>query len=447
MGMTKKTLPMSTPNSNAANKLMLKKIQVLDKYLNNPSTFYTGLTLKKYIQNNVFTAYNLKLSAGFNSGRFSAYAHNAVLPSFTNLLEKLKLNKENNILVHPLLSADLYSLVERTGATLSTLDVDKNTLNFGTNFFKLQLQKSQMSKSKIDTVFFVCYSGLVDEINAQIELCNKQHIKTVVIFPVGAINSQTLTVLENIESGGVIFNGGEDFTFNHLQNVVLDKDLFPRKIIYSLVIEDRISSILEYHLKDSQDVYLQLIDSYYMLLRKKTKAVSFQNVLSNIMSNLLANDLGEIRKNIAANKIDWEVVRKTLITSYAKASKLALPDVLFEIEMIDPTVNKNGGEFSIAKRELHTLENIKKYNEKFTDLLNTRVQGTIEIPAFYKTKLYTNYFAYSTEPDYIKTFFHVELEQQNLHVGFNSSSSIYKLGNNNLPNTKFINDYGVIMEC
>ena len=418
--------------------LNIKKIKLLDKYLINPVGLYTGMAIKKYFTKFVVNRYNIELSSSLQSGRYSAYAHNQLFSSFQNIITKHNLGIANHLLVHPLLEAQMLNHLESLNTKISFQDIDKSSLNLTTNFLKLNLIKYKNLKQPVDHLILICHSGLSDELIEQIQLANNMDIKVIIIFPNSVITPQNYEVLTKLRLGSIIFNMGEDFLASHLSQVIATpKSFSPRTWFLAIYIETRASSVLEYHLKDSQNIYYNLLDKYLILLRKKEGAINLMSTFSGIMDTVFSNEPKDLRKVINRKKIDYNQIKFDLEHLYKESSSLAIPDAVFDIE----------NNFSLSserenyKDYMITVQNeAVRWHSYFSKVLRLRPVNSLEIPIFYRSKYYSSYFVYSTDFEYYKKSL---LGRDNIKYGIELAPAVL---NENLPNSHFAANYMIKIE-
>jgi hypothetical protein len=422
------------------NKQNIKKIKLLDKYLQNSISLYSGLAIKKYITKSYFEPLDLQLSNPISAGRYSVYAHNQIVPSFKNLVEKHKISAHSNTLVHPLLDLDLVSILDRTGTSLVTLDIDKSTLNWSTAFLKLALTKASISGKPLDQVIMVCHSGLTEEILEQLKLFGDSNIQVLLIFAFENLSITNFECFKELKLGSILFYSGEDFLAKHLLDLnSKDTSFFPRKLILSLFIESRASSILEYQMKDEQNIYTLLLESYFLLLKKKTNAIDFTAGFQTFLDNVLSKDIKDFRNIVSRKNIDFEQVRKQLVTSYMKSQTKAVPDCVFELENNFPTHRiKTKADYS--NEQIIRSDQAKKWHTDISQIMASLENGKVEIPIFYKQKVYSRYFFYTTDFSYFQKLF---LEKK-LKGGIEIHPKLLSLAP--LPIASFVGKYIVLID-
>ncbi len=419
--------------------LNIKKIKLLDKYLINPVGLYTGMAIKKYFTKFVVNRYNIELSSSLQSGRYSAYAHNQLFSSFQNIITKHNLGIANHLLVHPLLEAQMLNYLESLNAKISFQDIDKSSLNLTTNFLKLNLIKYKNLKQPVDHIILICHSGLSDEVIEQVQLANSMDIKVIIIFPNSVITPQNYEVLTKLRLGSIIFNMGEDFLASHLSQVVVTPDSFlPRIWFLGIYIETRASSVLEYHLKDSQNIYYNLLDKYLILLRKKEGSVNLMSTFSGIMDTVFSNEPKDLRKVINRKKVDFNQIKLDLEQLYKESLTLAIPDAVFDIE--NSFSQKEEKKESYKDFLVSVQSEAARWHDYFSKVLRLRPVNSLEIPIFYRSKYYSSYFVYSTDFDYYKKSL---IGRNNINYGIHLSPSALS---QNLPNSHFVANYIIRIE-
>ena len=415
----------------------IKKIKLLDKYLVNPIGLYTGLAIKKYFNNSIVNRYNIELSSSLQSGRYSAYAHNTLLSSFKNIITKHNLGKSNHVLIHPLLDSAMVSYLENLGASISTQDIDKSTLNLTTSFLRLNIIKHKTLKKPIDHIILICHSGLSDEIIEQMQLANSMDIKTIILFPTGVITPQNYEVLTRLRLGSVIFNMGGDFLARHLREVDIAGEFKPRPWFLAIYIETRASSVLEYHLKDSQNIYYNLLDKYLVLLRKKEGAVNLTATFTGIMDAMFSNEPKDLRKVVNRKKVDYNQVKLELESLYRDSLESAIPDAVFDLEsmFVDDKPVESYKDYMVTVQE-----EAVKWHGYFSKVLRLRPVNSLEIPIFYKSKYYSKYFVYSTDFGYYQKSL---AGRDNIQYGMELSPAVIA---ESLPNAQFVASYILMIE-
>jgi hypothetical protein len=378
--------------------VIIKKIKLISKYLDNPSGLYTGLSIKRFIKQTLLKIDEKFSNQVINSGRWSAYAHISQEASFKNLLNKHELNEKKRVLVNPLVNPVLINELEKKKVKIFTLDVEKDTLQWKKSIVQFFLLDMLKQSAKIDLVIQTCITGISDEIIAQIEFCQKQNIPTLVILPNKFINNSQLQLLSKLKLGSVMYFYGQNFYGKHI-NPVLKEPLPETSLFLSWFLEPRTSSILEYHLSDSNSLYKDLLEAYYQLLRIKSKTTDWRGLIQNFAQTLLADKIQFHNLLEKKYKSSFEAELK-IRSSYPMTKQFALPDLFFELELLFPTSSKSLSKHYLIDKAAKLQELAKKWHAYFSDSVSKRPAGSLEVPTFYKNKCYSKYFIYTNEGNY-----------------------------------------------
>lgn len=286
---------------------------VLKKYLKTSSSWYTGIYIKKYIKENLFVKEVKNLS--IRSNRWSAYAHFNISNSVINLIDK---SSSDKIFISPLLSEELYTTLNSKFDTY-TLDiliekpqVDSNRL--------LELCLLNSIKTVIINTIDYNYFDLIDIV----EKCNQESIKVIIIIDeVFVPTNSFFELLNTISNGGVVLNLNTSIKHLEMNNVY-----------FSFWLEDRVSSLLEYHLNKSEQNWTEILEAISYLEKDNQKKSIFNTVDSFIDKTVNG------RKSFNNQKDAQDLIKSTDLT------QSAIPDFMFEAGFVN----------NIVYPDLNTLE-------------------------------------------------------------------------------------------
>ncbi len=397
-----------------------KKTGTIYNALNKQHRWYTGLPIKAYVNKKIFRIKPDFGNSSINSGRWSAYCHYAAKSSLDNLLKKNNINKNSTVVIHPLISNDLVSQLQKTGCRIQAIDIDKDNLNLDTH----QLQNYIINQPKPDLILNTAPAGIYKDLLNHLDIFNQKSINSITIVNNSTITAGLLELFEKINFGGAIFNGGGSFVDDHL-NEVLDSPVPDKSWYFSFQIEHRTQSILEYHLKESHEVFGDIVEAYYYLLLGKRK-----NILNKVLPSLARNT---ILKNNFNNADD---AKKMIATNMASVYQKAVPDIFFELENIDPKYNNNLNHQSLVELDSFLYHKNNELHSFMIDQTKRLPSGSIEVPKLFTNRTYLNFFFYTTDHQFWNDYF------TGLNINYQKGQplpdSISKI---QLPNAQFASSY------
>lgn len=407
----------------ANEKLLWQQIQLIYTFLQKPNSWYTGLSVKRWLKKNILT--NTK-NHQINAGRWSAYCHFSQLQSFCNLLDKFQLATNSQILVHPLLPDFLAQELIKRGFKIISFDIDKNNLNWQvgdlTEFLKTW---------NIDLVIFYSFNGLVEEIVQNLSILLGKVVPSLVIIDNEKLSHQTLELFEKLSLGAVLYFGGKDLWTPFL-NQVLDNKIAQQNWYFSWFLETRTRSILENHLSVSQETNQKLVESFFYLLVQKWQKQSLVNYFSGLFKGILLKN--KIKNNQEAIQIIGENWSKTL--------EFAVSDLIFEMELeIKKSTNQ-------TESQNNTKNQIKAQNwqQYFANSIPKRPSGSLQVPVFFTLRNYLCYFIFTTEKDFWQDFLlqNYKMAHDDFFLPLQPISPI--ITKMDLPNVAFIQKYLLVIK-
>jgi hypothetical protein len=416
-------------------KLNNEIINLVLDYLERPNKLYTGLAIKQFIKNNLLKSDKLLKNPSIQAGRWSSYCHYSFFSAFENILQKTELKPGQNILVSPLLPKSVIDQLLPKKFNLSSIDVEKDSLNWSKEKFLSNLSDQ---KDKPSLIINSINNGLTQDYLEIIKETNKQNIPQLVIITKPFLDFTLIELVNNLRAGSsVIYFYGDSFWDNYLDEVITGLPLQNNPWFISFYLETRTSSILEYHLSESRQYFIELLEAYLYLLNQKDKSLNWKYTVNQIQSNLksIGLSVGALSAKKYKNK---EEAEKHLRDAYQKTLIYALPDTPFELE------NKLG-KFAKSLTVDQIVDKIHQFQSKakgWYDFLNAQVSqqpaGSLEVPNFFLQRTYLQYHFYSTNKDY----WHTLITQ----TGYNVQSTfaihpIFLEKPELFPNTNFINKY------
>lgn len=432
--------------------------KIFRKYLDNPGRMYTGLEAKKYWKQVIFSLYGAMQNDSIRAGRWSAYGHFSKLSSVQNILQKHQIARASRVWVHPLLDAGIIDDLIFQETDITSFDVDKDTLNWRIGDIKMALLRSSTNKTLPELVILNSIAGMGEEIKQLIEIFNNYHLPILLISNEGELNLSLLESIGSIKNGSVIVNHQNNFWVKQLE-LFLDKlpeneiqicrneisDLKTKiqsfdTIYLSFFIENRASSILEYHLNNSENMWSIHLQVISFLKSKIQNKINFLEIIKNLTDKFTTGNF-KLPKKAVINKeiksIKDAILKLSETVSFIGA--LAIPDIVFELNTlfnlenpIEPIkLSELGLEKQNISRGLHTF---------FTNQVATRPSGTIEVPTFYFNRVYSRYFCYSTEGKYWQE----HLQEKDIQINYGHNVHPIFKDRPHLENVNFISKFLII---
>jgi hypothetical protein len=418
-----------------------EKVKIIDKYLYHPNNLYTGQIIKKFIKEYIFGPIKDFKNYNITAGRWSAYGHYLLKSSYNNILNKHNIGQYSNVLVNPLLPQELIEETSSKGALIYSQDIEKDTLQWKTSKFRFLLANFNRQGVNLDLIVFYCINGLSEEIQEQVQIANdKYNIPCLIIFPNRFLSIQCYKLLAQIRLGSVILFAGESFWDRHLDIVLKNIRLNSPTYYLSWFFESRASATLEYHLKDSHDIYSHLLEAYSYLIKIKSQGADWNQLFQNLLTQVFDKEKINPRDLIKYKFKDNNEAENILKRQYTLSLKMALPDLAFELELTDPQVTVKQDINDVSDKDIEMQDNAKMLHQYFSNIFHSRPSGTMEIPTFFKNRSYCQYFLYSLEGYYLASISSFNKDKIKLGI------PIAKMFQNSpdLPNTNFIAKYIIL---
>ncbi len=360
-----------------------RRLALTDRTINSSSSWYNGLAIKQYLQKNVFDLKSDFKNSGIVSGRWTAYCHYSAIVALENLLHKNELNEGDTVLIHPLTPASIVDRIVRKKVKIVSFDIEKETLNWSVKKFQ-----DFIGKQKIDMVFFFAFNGIYEQIVDCVKLMNTKSVPSIVFVDSPHINSALLRVFDVVEIGGALWDFGDSFVDDVL-NEVLPQPLQTKRWFVSWNIESRTTSLLEYHLSDSQENFKAVLEAYSYLLSEKIKK-------SGLVSRLKSWGLGRAGRSFNGVSDAHGVIKR----DYMKILNSAVPDIFFELHRDGEAVEDEKEREDILYKSGLLQTKADGFYNYFSSMVHIRPTGELEIPALQIKKTYLEYFFYTTERGY-----------------------------------------------
>jgi hypothetical protein len=398
-----------------------------------PERWYTGLSIKQYLRQKLFNLNGAQLAnKPIAAGRWSAYAHYSMQSSFENLLEKHEIESTKTVLVHPLLPPELVDKLIERGAKIVTLDIAKNTQAIPAkdllNFVRL-MKATQMP----DLVILYDVSGLLKDVTQAVAELRQLSVPTLVFVDSPYLSSELLELTEALELGSLIWNAGTSFLDEQLSEVV-NQNLEPMSWYISWFIETRSRSVLEYHLRESQDVFRPLLEAYFYLLLKKYETYDWAGklVYTQLGNRLFLKQSFESPKQ----------AEKQLMDKYNDLQNRAIPDVVFDLQQKrtdseNPEINETLDD--VHHREVFWRQKSKAVYEYLVGQINQRPQGSLEVADFFLDRSYVWQYFLTTD----KPFWSAHFQDRGWLVDTSLNLHPLFLDKPNLPNANLAGRYGL----
>lgn len=405
-----------------------EKIKILYRALTNRGGWYIGLSIKKYINKEIFGLQKNFRNSAISSRRWSAYCHYSEIITFKNLLDKHHIEYDDTVLIHPLCPVDFVDEVIARGYKVTSLDIQKTDCNFDPKTLISFLKDAKSKGSAPSLVVFYSTTGLYENIKKSVEEIQKLTIPSLVIIDNPSLNISLLELFDTLTLGSVIWNVGDSFLDEQL-NQVLDDPLPSQNWYLSWFLETRTRSSLEYHLSDSQDTFEPVLQSFFYLLLSKYKEFFWGSHIYLFLANRI------LLQNFFKNKAQ---AMTELILAYKNVLKSAIPDVIFDLQLKFPQKYPKDN-IELIHHSSDLQQRAKEIYDLFLQKISSRSVGSLEIPDFYLDRTYLEYFVFTTEHEYWMK----ELDSLGLKCStFTKMHDIF-LSQNTLVQANFINKYGL----
>jgi hypothetical protein len=240
-----------------------------------------------------------------------------------------------------------------------------------------------------------------------------------------------LDLFQALSNGGFIWLFSDSFLDEQLE-VALDDTLPGQPWYISWNVEQRARSILEYHLKESHDLYTPLVEAYLYLINQKLSDFSLffkpQLWLSNKM--ILQSKFSSKQQAVMALK-----------KYYTQIFDSAVPDIIFELQDKAPVSYLDYGHSELIMQASYEIT--RRAKEIYTQLQNSHdmmPSGSLQIPELYLDKGYLKYFFYTTDLEYWYGIFGQKMQVEKLPPLHPMIASM------NLENAQVISDFALLID-
>jgi hypothetical protein len=355
-------------------ELIIQQIEALRTAMSKKHRWYTGLPIKTYIKKVLFSlfSYEAPKNLPLESGRWSAYCHYSQEKAFENLLEKHSISSQSMVLVHPLTPSYLIDKLIAKQCKVQTIDIDLNTLTFNSEGFDKFLE----TFSQVDLIIHYSKEGLLLPITSLMQKTQHKTIPHLVIYDNDFVNIDLISLIQTQTIGSFLWLAGDSFWDDMLNNILPSK-LESKPWYLSWYIENRTLSILEYHLTESQDQVVPLVESYYQILVESNKSTSmfsgiYYSMINKYMYSLPKKTLTELQNQV--------------VETYQKSFESAVPDIVFDLKLLESTTIKR-----FSKEDLSDFSHLLQTSQKklVESLLKENYQIIIPKVFTSNTYLYT----------------------------------------------------------
>jgi hypothetical protein len=404
-----------------------KRLKIVYTALSRRNRWFTGLSLKKYLKQNIFNLSSSFNNTAISSGRWSSYCHYSLVKSFQNMLDKNEITQGSKVLIHPLLPKTLVQEILGRGCQIFSFDISKDSLNFKHQEFLQYIQETNF-----DLVIHYGFNGLYEELLEFALKAREKAVPSLFIIDNFEIDLSLLELFEKHTLGGVIWSFGDSFWDNQL-NEVLKKDLPTKKWFVSWQLETRTRSILEYHLADSQTNYIPILESYFYLLLNQYPFLDFYKIYYNLYKVLI------LKKSLKSDKQAVSI----LTENYQKIFNSAIPDLVFDLQLAKPVGFED---IDLPNQLIQSAAGIQQESKKiynyFLEAVKKRPEGSLEVPTFFLDKSYLKYFIYTTEAE----FWHNNLSSKGIEIFQLDFLDPFLEKMPHLENAKFVTEYGLFVD-
>ena len=416
-----------------------QQIDTLVKYFDRPERLYTGVFVKRFWREKVFNQKVNFNNYSVTAGRWSAFCHVSQTQSFRNLVTRMMVNGGTNILCHPLLNSDLAQILT-DGYNLTTLDIDRNTLNWDTQKLQIFVRSQKAVKKPINLVIISTFNGLAEEITDQIDVLNSLGIPIIMVIENNILTPSVINCLEKIKIGGVVYSYGLGVWENDL-NQLLDAEKISMRTNWflSFMIEAQAGNILDYNLLEKTEQWKKIIQTLLFIIRKKNNKNDWSE-LNNIIGGLFNGKL-----SLKSNSLykDLPEAQKNLKSLYVSLNHLPICDLVFEYHLSSQVVKDEATLMLDQTKQIEKLqESSVKWRKYFFVQITNRSQGSLEIPSYFLNRVYASYFVYSTEANFWLSYLSNQGYKAQIGVviydGF--------LNRTNIKNALFVSNYIVTIK-
>jgi hypothetical protein len=344
---------------------MLPDSAILENTLKSNTNWYSGIPIKNYIISNYSSRSELQNSK-IKQGFWSTYAHLSLVSSIKNILSKYE---NTNILLDPFLPSEVTDFITQNYIS-SFFTIDKNTLapeDFGLeSIYIVYLQTGNT----------IPYTQLIKSLNSK-------NIPIICILDTGYITLNCINLISSINIGSVIICEKQSQLLVNLNSFLGDVTL-PSYLYISYVIENRITSSLEYLLSKSKDSYTPFLHSLYAFIQSKSSLNAV-----NWSKQQLVKYLYGLAKNVSTTDL-----QSTILKEYSLLIEEPIPDCIFLLFTQEKEIlTTKESVFSSSVAGLHSF---------FTQQIQQAEEGSLMIPPFVTQEVLTEFLFFTTNKPYWK---------------------------------------------
>jgi len=393
---------------------MTNYLSILEKTLLKETGWYTGIPIKEYIKKQYFDKLNDIQNQAIETGRWSCYCHYSDILAFENLLDKHKLVSGDLVLVDPLLPLEFVEILIKKQLNLDFLDIEKTSLTFNSKDLL-----DYLANKNPKLVILYNQTGIYQALIDNLEILNRKFVDNMLVLDNPGVNFNFLKLVKSKLIGSCLWHAGPGFFDDQLDYITgIKRENKPW--FYSWFIENRLSSILEYHLKQSTENMKNLVMALFYLESNKQ-----QNTLGNQIKNqILRLKLGIPFKT--ANE-----ARLLIENSYYKIYQSAIPDFIFEIENLGLQENSYLDlQLSPFFSPVSYQDQAKNLHLQFTEIIKENPRMA-EVTTLKLTETPLRYYFFTTDTGSFQKFGRL-----------NKSPNLHPILNNfNLANVRFVEKY------
>lgn len=326
------------------------------------------------------------------------------------------------MLVHPLTPPSVVDWLAKYGE-VQTLDISKDTLAWEPT----EVLSFVQNTSKLDLLVFYAANGLYAEITSALDRLslNNRKVPVLIIIDHPGVNHELLELLSRDFAVNFVWQLGESQVSKEFMAYTSESKDIAALIWYAAwqhrgqpavaVPKDSLTA-LDLHKRWALEAFL------YLLLQDYSKVSSIKGFWSKQI----------VGRFFLEQKIQSPQQAQTILaTNWPSMAQGAVPDVFFTLALraLDQTPEHN----ILSAQALYNILSAK---------LAKVPEGSLEIPPLFLGREYLEYFFFTTDKLYWRTFF----EKKDLALREFRLSDVFDIDRNQIPNAVFVERYGVRLD-
>jgi hypothetical protein len=322
--------------------------------------FFTHIAAKKFFKKNILTQSIKPITNSIiESGDYEVKAYGSMINGIKDYLDKLKLEANEVIMIHPFTPVEIVNLIKGLGAKVIFYTIDSDTLSLQKESFE-----NMITVQKPKLIIHYTINQLLTELKDEIVFIESNNVELLIVDNNRSHNSEYFELINHMHTGSYYQLLSDNFQYqiiNDLTGINVERGSVYINLSFG---KDLLSSITP---KEIPNIGLQneLADTLYQLLFNQDK----QKGIVNSFRNSIIKQTLSSQKNMTHAQLT-----ESFEQIYNRIKNDEVPDYIFElvnslelkIDSQDSMLNKNILESRNSKKL--KIQNIIQNNQKETNL-------------------------------------------------------------------------------